>query len=294
MSHFIKSLNSYQSHLIDTAFIEMMVQEEWIQLSDNSSNALPLFRISVPEYMEQHYHLEQHLSYCQLRTSTEEYAEIQPYLESLHQEENYQYGLRSPYRHQFEQIFSFLQTLFSFSTTGRQGVWRYEFPLGKYGLERILDILIQFEDIRSFSGLNTPWCTLRYAAGGSSSEIWSQPLNQTFNWEECQLAIQQAIATLAQHPSDLLLAGVLQTVEEVKGPLHKIGDTLLWTQLGQQGFSVGVVDTDEIVVFYHRGQYDQWKREEELLRFNLHRDWQEEQQEDLREGLTEWIEMEKG
>jgi len=282
-------------HLLDVALIELMAQEGWIQPSDNSANAQPLFQMSVPEYMEQNYHLQQHLSCCQKHAGQEEYIEIQKYLENnISSEENYQYGLLTPYRAQFEQIFSFLQTLYPFFATGRQGVWRYEFPAGQYGLESVLDVLIQFEDIRSFSGLHTPWCTLRYASGGNSSEIWSTPLNQKLEWKECELAIQQAIDGLSQNASNLLLIDILKTVEEVNGPVQKMGDTLLWTQLGEQGFSIGIVDTDEVVVFYHRGTYDEWDRSEELLRYNLNRDWQEEQKEDFREGLIEWIEMEKG
>ena len=48
------------------------------------------------------------------------------------------------------------------------------------------------------------------------------------------------------------------------GEIKKVEDTLLDSGRAS-GISVGIVDTDEIVVFAHQGEVDQWNREEEFF-----------------------------
>ena len=51
---------------------------------------------------------------------------------------------------------------------------------------------------------------------------------------------------------------------------------------------MGIVDTDEIVVFAHQGEVDQWNREEEFLRLTLDAPLKASTLEGLRDDLGDW------
>jgi len=92
---------------------------------------------------------------------------------------------------------------------------------------------------------------------------------------------------------DQTLIQVLQLVQESTGEMQKVEDTLLWTQVGVSGVSVGIVDTDEIVVFAHQGEVDQWNREEEFLRLTLDAPLKASTLEGLRDDLADWMKVGK-
>ena len=83
----------------------------------------------------------------------EEVEFVKNLLTELHEGETYQFGLRRFQRDRFQQLFSLFQAEKNFEATERQGVWRKELETLDYGIERVLDILVQFEDIRSLAGL---------------------------------------------------------------------------------------------------------------------------------------------
>jgi hypothetical protein len=281
-------LTPQQQHVAERALLEMLMHQEWIVLSGNDADAAPLFRISVPEYMEQHYAPEVHWEHCAPHLPAEEHEAVRTHLQRLHHGETYQYGLRQRAREHFEVLFRVLYEQFPFAATERQGVWRHELPEGPFGIERVLDVLVQFEDIRSMGGLERAWLTVRYASAGGAHEVWSCALSEDVNEEQARTELQQALAGINNAPRDQLLMQVLQLIEEVTQRIQKVEDTLLWTQPGEQGISVGVVDTDELVVFAHTGEVDQWNREEEFLRLSLSEPLKASTLEGLREDIDDW------
>ena len=56
---------------------------------------------------------------------------------------------------------------------------------------------------------------------------------------------------------------------------------------------MGIVDTDEIVVFAHQGEVDQWNREEEFLRLTLDAPLKASALEGLRDDLGDWVKVRK-
>ena len=181
----------------------------------------------------------------------------------------------------------------NFEATERQGVWRKELETLDYGIERVLDILVQFEDIRSLAGLEQAWLTFRYASAGGAQELWSAHLSDEIDLETSRKQIREALDSLEAATRDQTLIQVLQLVQESTGEMQKVEDTLLWTQVGASGISVGIVDTDEIVVFAHQGEVDQWNREEEFLRLTLDAPLKASTLEGLRDDLGDWVKVRK-
>lgn len=287
MARSIFELSSEQLAVVERALLEVMFKQGWIVPSGSDPAAAPLFRISVPEYMEQHYEPSVHWEACTTHFPEEEQVRI--LLEELHRGESYEFGLRQPARERFQQIFAELKRELDFQPTERQGVWRLELPPLDFGIERVLDVLIQFEDIRSLGGLEQAWLTLRYASAGGAQELWSTALSEPVVPEVLQRELQEAVSSLEQTPRDQKLLQILQLVQDSTGSLQKIEDTLLWTQTAGNGISVGIVDTDEIVVFAHQGEVDQWNREEEFLRQALEAPLKAATLEGLRDDLSEWL-----
>ena len=54
---------------------------------------------------------------------------------------------------------------------------------------------------------------------------------------------------------------------------------------------MGIVDTDEVVVFAHQGEVDQWNREEEFLRLTLDAPLKASTLEGLRDDLGDWVKV---
>ena len=207
----------------------------------------------------------------------------------LHEGETYQFGLRRFQRDRFQQVFSLFQAEQNFEPTERQGVWRKELQTLDYGIERVLDILVQFEDIRSLAGLEQAWLTLRYASAGGAQELWSAHLSDEMDLEASRRQIREVLDSLKAVTRDQTLIQVLQLVQESTGEIQKVDDTLLWTQIRTAGISVGIVDTNEIVVFAHRGEVDQWDRDEEFLRLTLDKPLKASILEGLRDDLADWM-----
>jgi hypothetical protein len=288
MSKSIFEFSSEQLAAVERALLEIMYRQGWIVPSGSDPEASPMFRTSVPEYMEHHYKSEEHWEACLPHVNKNEAASVQKLLIELHNGESYQFGLRRFQRERFQQLFNLLQAEQNFEATERQGVWRKELETLDFGIERVLDILVQFEDIRSFAGLEQAWLTLRYASAGGAQELWSAHLSDEINLEECRTQIREALNSLDAATRDQTLIQVLQLVQESTGKLQKVDDTLLWTQAGLSGMSVGIVDTDEIVVFAHIGEVDQWNREEEFLRLALDSPLKTSTLEELRDDLAGW------
>ena len=243
--------------------------------------------------MEHHYQPKEHWEACQGHLKEEEAECVKNLLTELHEGETYQFGLRRFQRDRFQQLFSLFQAEKNFEATERQGVWRKELETLDYGIERVLDILVQFEDIRSLAGLEQAWLTLRYASAGGAQELWSAHLSDEIDLETSRNQIKEALDSLETATRDQTLIQVLQLVQESTGEMQKVEDTLLWTQVGASGISVGIVDTDEIVVFAHQGEVDQWNREEEFLRLTLDAPLKASTLEGLRDDLEDWVKVGK-
>ena len=248
-----------------------------------------MFRISMPEYMENHYKPEEHWEASQAHVKKEEAEYVKKLLTELHEGETYQFGLRHFQRDRFQQLFSLFQAEQNFEPTERQGVWRKELQTLDYGIERVLDILVQFEDIRSLAGLEQAWLTLRYASAGGAQELWSAHLSDEMDLEASRRQIREVLDSLKAVTRDQTLIQVLQLVQESTGEIQKVDDTLLWSQIRTAGISVGIVDTNEIVVFAHRGEVDQWDRDEEFLRLTLDKPLKASILEGLRNDLADWM-----
>ena len=288
MAQSIFELSAEQLAAVEKALLEIMYKQGWIVPSGSDLGASPMFRISIPEYMEHHYKPEEHWEAYQSHVKKEQSEYVKKFLTELHEGETYQFGLRRFQRDRFQQLFSLLQTEQNFEATERQGVWRKELETLDYGIERVLDILVQFEDVRSLAGLEQAWLTLRYASAGGAQELWSAHLSDEIDLEASRKQIREALDSLEGATRDQTLIQVLQLVHESTGEMQKVDDTLLWTQIGTAGISVGIVDTDEIVVFAHRGEVDQWNRDEEFLRLALDTPLKASILEGLRDDLADW------
>ena len=288
MAQSIFELSAEQLAAVERALLETMYRQGWIVPSGSDLGASPMFRISMPEYMENHYKPEEHWEASQAHVKKEEAEYVKKLLTELHEGETYQFGLRHFQRDRFQQLFSLFQAEQNFEPTERQGVWRKELQTLDYGIERVLDILVQFEDIRSLAGLEQAWLTLRYASAGGAQELWSAHLSDKMDLEASRRQIREVLDSLKAVTRDQTLIQVLQLVQESTGEIQKVDDTLLWTQIRTAGISVGIVDTDEIVVFAHRGEVDQWNRDEEFLRLALDTPLKASILEGLRDDLADW------
>ena len=293
MAQSIFELSTEQLAAVERALLEIMYRQGWIVPSGSDPEASPMFRISIPEYMEHHYQPKEHWEACQEHLKEEEAEFVKSLLTELHEGETYQFGLRRFQRDRFQQLFGLFQSEQNFEATERQGVWRKELETLDYGIERVLDILVQFEDIRSLAGLEQAWLTLRYASAGGAQELWSAHLSDEIDLEASRKQIREALDSLEAATRDQTLIQVLQLVQESTGEMQKFEDTLLWTQVGVSGVSVGIVDTDEIVVFAHQGEVDQWNREEEFLRLTLDAPLKASTLEGLRDDLGDWVKVRK-
>ena len=289
MAQSIFELSAEQLAAVERALLETMYRQGWIVPSGSDLGASPMFRISMPEYMENHYKPEEHWEASQAHVKKEEAEYVKKLLTELHEGETYQFGLRHFQRDRFQQLFSLFQAEQNFEPTERQGVWRKELQTLDYGIERVLDILVQFEDIRSLAGLEQAWLTLRYASAGGAQELWSAHLSDEMDLEASRRQIREALDSLEAVTRDQTLIQVLQLVQESTGEIQKVDDTLLWTQIRTAGISVGIVDTNEIVVFAHRGEVDQWDRDEEFLRLTLDKPLKASILEGLRDDLADWM-----
>ena len=289
MAQSIFELSAEQLAAVERALLETMYRQGWIVPSGSDLGASPMFRISMPEYMENHYKPEEHWEASQAHVKKEEAEYVKKLLTELHEGETYQFGLRHFQRDRFQQLFSLFQAEQNFEPTERQGVWRKELQTLDYGIERVLDILVQFEDIRSLAGLEQAWLTLRYASAGGAQELWSAHLSDEMDLEASRRQIREALDSLEAVTRDQTLIQVLQLVQESTGEIQKVDDTLLWTQIRTAGISVGIVDTNEIVVFAHRGEVDQWDRDEEFLRLTLDKPLKASILEGLRNDLADWM-----
>ena len=289
MAQSIFELSTEQLAAVERALLKIMYQQGWIVPSGSDPEASPMFRISTPEYMEHHYKPEEHWEACQTHVKEEEAESVKNLLIELHEGETYQFGLRHFQRDRFQQLFSLFQAEQNFEPTERQGVWRKELQTLDYGIERVLDILVQFEDIRSLAGLEQAWLTLRYASAGGAQELWSAHLSDEMDLEASRRQIREVLDSLKAVTRDQTLIQVLQLVQESTGEIQKVDDTLLWTQIRTAGISVGIVDTNEIVVFAHRGEVDQWDRDEEFLRLTLDKPLKASILEGLRNDLADWM-----
>ena len=289
MAQSIFELSTEQLAAVERALLKIMYQQGWIVPSGSDPKASPMFRISTPEYMEHHYKPEEHWEACQTHVKEEEAESVKNLLIELHEGETYQFGLRHFQRDRFRQLFGLFKAEQNFEATERQGVWRKELETLDYGIERVLDILVQFEDIRSLAGLEQAWLTLRYASAGGAQELWSAHLSDEIDLEASRKQIREALDSLEGAIRDQTLIQVLQLVHESTGEMQKVDDTLLWTQIGTAGISVGIVDTNEIVVFAHRGEVDQWDRDEEFLRLTLDKPLKASILEGLRDDLADWM-----
>ena len=289
MAQSIFELSAEQLAAVERALLETMYRQGWIVPSGSDLGASPMFRISMPEYMENHYKPEEHWEASQAHVKKEEAEYVKKLLTELHEGETYQFGLRHFQRDRFQQLFSLFQAEQNFEPTERQGVWRKELQTLDYGIERVLDILVQFEDIRSLAGLEQAWLTLRYASAGGAQELWSAHLSDEMDLEASRRQIREALDSLEAVTRDQTLIQVLQLVQESTGEIQKVDDTLLWTQIRTAGISVGIVDTNEIVVFAHRGEVDQWDRDEEFLRLTLDKPLKASILGGLRDDLADWM-----
>jgi hypothetical protein len=289
MAQSIFELSAEQLAAVERALLETMYRQGWIVPSGSDLGASPMFRISMPEYMENHYKPEEHWEASQAHVKKEEAEYVKKLLTELHEGETYQFGLRHFQRDRFQQLFSLFQAEQNFEPTERQGVWRKELQTLDYGIERVLDILVQFEDIRSLAGLEQAWLTLRYASAGGAQELWSAHLSDEMDLEASRRQIREVLDSLKAVTRDQTLIQVLQLVQESTGEIQKVDDTLLWTQIRTAGISVGIVDTNEIVVFAHRGEVDQWDRDEEFLRLTLDKPLKASILEGLRDDLADWM-----
>ena len=293
MAQSIFELSAEQLAAVERALLETMYRQGWIVPSGSDLGASPMFRISMPEYMENHYKPEEHWEASQAHVKKEEAEYVKKLLTELHEGETYQFGLRRFQRDRFQQLFSLFQAEQNFEPTERQGVWRKELQTLDYGIERVLDILVQFEDIRSLAGLEQAWLTLRYASAGGAQELWSAHLSDEMDLEVSRRQIREALDSLEAVTRDQTLIQVLQLVQESTGEIQKVDDTLLWTQIRTAGISVGIVDTNEIVVFAHQGEVDQWDRDEEFLRLTLDKPLKASILEGLRDDLADWMKSRK-
>jgi hypothetical protein len=289
MAQSIFELSAEQLAAVEKALLETMYRQGWIVPSGSDLGASPMFRISMPEYMENHYKPEEHWEAYQAHVKKEEAEYVKKLLTELHEGETYQFGLRHFQRDRFQQLFSLFQAEQNFEPTERQGVWRKELQTLDYGIERVLDILVQFEDIRSLAGLEQAWLTLRYASAGGAQELWSAHLSDEMDLEASRRQIREVLDSLKAVTRDQTLIQVLQLVQESTGEIQKVDDTLLWTQIRTAGISVGIVDTNEIVVFAHRGEVDQWDRDEEFLRLTLDKPLKASILGGLRDDLADWM-----
>ena len=289
MAQSIFELSAEQLAAVERALLKTMYRQGWIVPSGSDLGASPMFRISMPEYMENHYKPEEHWEASQAHVKKEEAEYVKKLLTELHEGETYQFGLRRFQRERFQQLFSLFQAEQNFEPTERQGVWRKELQTLDYGIERVLDILVQFEDIRSLAGLEQAWLTLRYASAGGAQELWSAHLSDKMDLEASRRQIREVLDSLKAVTRDQTLIQVLQLVQESTGEIQKVDDTLLWTQIRTAGISVGIVDTNEIVVFAHRGEVDQWDRDEEFLRLTLDKPLKASILEGLKDDLADWM-----
>ena len=65
MAQSIFELSTEQLAAVERALLEIMYRQGWIVPSGSDPEASPMFRISIPEYMEHHYQPKEHWEACQ-------------------------------------------------------------------------------------------------------------------------------------------------------------------------------------------------------------------------------------
>ena len=72
MAQSIFELSTEQLAAVERALLEIMYRQGWIVPSGSDPEASPMFRISIPEYMEHHYKSKEHWEACQGHLKEEE------------------------------------------------------------------------------------------------------------------------------------------------------------------------------------------------------------------------------